>query len=169
MKARGVLPRLTTTMGKRAECVQEFVLDSLVAFARCPLEPFSMQDDDFAATATNQSSLLQRCGGTVQRRASDAKHLTEELLCNAQIVVTDAVERHKEPTTQALFDRVRAITGGRLREHRHRRPCITQQQVRERSSTALVVTQNRKRQAFDGARNLAQGSRRSSLHTQKRG
>jgi hypothetical protein len=132
-------------MGKWAECAQEFILDSLVALARRALEPFSMQDDDFAATAPDQPSPLQRCGGAIQRWAPDAEHLTQELLRNAQIVVADPVQRHEEPPTQALFDGVRAIARSRLREHRHRRPCITQQQVRERSSTALVGPQYGKR------------------------
>ena len=75
-----------------------------VAFARGPLDAMPIDHSDLAATVSDVAKLLESRGGRVDRRTPNAQHLSQEILCQRELVEPELVLCHENPARIALLN-----------------------------------------------------------------
>jgi len=77
-----------------------------VALAGRFVQSRSVEDGDHPALVLDEAALAQHAGREGHARASDAQHLGQVLVGEAELVLAEAIVAQQQPAAHALFDRV---------------------------------------------------------------
>src|SRR5213079_2273150 len=104
-----------------AERPREFRAHLRIALAGRLFQCLPVDDRDLSAGVAYEAGSLQCGPGEVHGWASHAEHLGDEFLGERKAVLADAIMGQEKPPTHPFLQRMRAIAGDALRQHRHGR------------------------------------------------
>ena len=87
----------------------------LVAFASCIFQLCPVHDVYVPSAVFNQSCLLQNASSDSDASSSRAQHVGEKFLSQGNVVATESVLTHQQPSRQSLMDFMRPIARRDLR------------------------------------------------------
>jgi len=99
----------------------------LVAFAACRFETFAIEDAHDPAAVANRSPFLKGCGGNRNRGSPATQNPSQCLLRQRKSIGGRPVMSHKEPAAETLFNGVKFVANGGLRQLHNERLGVVQQ------------------------------------------
>jgi hypothetical protein len=81
-----------------------FLLDHQVALAAQTFDFKAIEHRDLTAPVHDRAVILQLARSLCHALATHPKHIGDQLLCHAELVANQAVQRQQQPATQLLIN-----------------------------------------------------------------